>query len=124
MKKESSKKTVGNAVVKERYPKFDLDRGIVASSMRWNVGTVIWYKRLIDASIGLLIIAIAALLFSVFFILKQPVPKLYATSIDGTLTLLPYSKNVKSEEFKTIRERLSLEKKDLELLGVQQKNDN
>lgn len=108
-----------NETKKTLYPRESIDIGIEEDSIRWHINSIVWYKRLIDSIMGLLIVSIICFFISLIFVLKQPLPLLYATSMDGTLYELPYTRTLKDENFNSIRESLVLEKKDIESMGGQ-----
>lgn len=114
---EKTKQTKKNEKKGSLYPREQIRIGIEEDSIRWHINSILWYKRLVDSIVGLLIISCICFFISLIFVIKQPLPFLYATSMDGTLYELPYTRTLKDENFNYIRESLILEKKDIESMG-------
>lgn len=94
---------------REPYPRFELDRGIAAEAARRNIEIIVWYKRLISATLGLLWVAAAFTVLAAIFAWRQPLPQLYASGLDGALMEIPYVRDPRDPDLEALRGGLTRE---------------
>lgn len=110
MQAKSNKREPGGRKAKpERYEVYAIDRGFAAESARRNISVIVWYKRLIDSTLALLAASIVFTLIAIAFASFSPLPKVYASSYDGTLREIDYVRDVRDPKLATLRANLSRE---------------
>lgn len=95
--------------ISERYPRVEIDRSFSAESSRRNIDVIVWYKRLINATLGLLIASCVFTIIAVVFAFAQPMPALYGSSIDGGLRSLQYVRSSSDPNIKNMMQSLVAE---------------
>jgi len=95
--------------IPERYPRVVIDRSFSAESSRRNIDVIVWYKRLITATLGLLISSCVFTVIAVIFAFTQPLPALYGSSIDGGLRRLQYVRSSNDPDIKNMMQSLVAE---------------
>lgn len=91
---------------REMYPRVDIDRSVAAEASRRNIEIIVWYKRLINATLGLLVASIMFTLVAVLFAAIQPMPALYGTALDGALRPISYVRDSKDPRLEELRASL------------------
>ncbi len=94
---------------RERYPVFEIDRSPAIEAARRNIGLIVWYKRLVHATLALLAMSSLFTLMSVYFAWSQPLPKVYATSLTGEVFELRYAREPNLGIMQKAFQRLSAE---------------
>lgn len=105
------KSVAGRKKVKNvAYEVYSIDRGVAAEAARRNISIIVWYKRLIDSTLALLAASIIFTLIAISFASIQPLPKIYASSYDGTLREIEYVRDLRDPKLANLRAGLSREK--------------
>lgn len=113
--KESQKKTPKV----EAYPTEPIARDMGAESSRRNIEIVIWYKRLITGTLGLLALSALFTLLAALFAWRQSPPQVYASAQDGQLYRLEGTKRASPEELGELLKALQSESDYKAALGGQ-----
>lgn len=108
----------GGAVVRERYHREPIDRSFSAESSRRNIEVIIWYKRLINAILGLLVASCIFTMIGVVFAWVQPMPRLYGSAQDGSLRPIEYVRSQADPRLGAMREALSVEDESRKKINV------
>lgn len=95
--------------IPERYPRIAIDRSFSAEASRRNIDVIVWYKRLINATLGLLVASCIFTIIAVIFAFAQPMPELYGSSIDGGLRRLQYVRSSGDPNIKSMMQSLVAE---------------
>ena len=113
VKGQESKKKINKEKVQEDddnfYPVVEIDRSMAIEAGRRNTSIIIWYKRLIDATIVLTIASILFTMIAVIFAFSQPMPDLYGSALDGSLRRLDYVREKSDPRLQTMRSALLTE---------------
>jgi hypothetical protein len=104
-------------VAREPYLRIPIDRSVAAESSRRNVSVIVWYKRLIDATLGLLIASAVFVFISIFFAWTQPAPELYGTASDGGLRAIDYVRSGSDPRLGKMRQDLAAEESSRAILA-------
>lgn len=110
----------GKSIGLEPYPREPLDLGIAAEAARRNVDLVVWYKRLIDSTLGLLAASIIFAAITIIFAWLQPLPKLYGSALDGGLRPIDYVRSSQDPRLTQMRQQLLAEEASRSRLADQQ----
>jgi hypothetical protein len=105
----ANNKKIDTPVLMDAYPKVLIDRGFAAESSRRNIEVIIWYKRLINVTLGLLAATFLFSVISVLFAYVQPLPELYGSALDGGLRQIQYVRKPQDPALATLRSGLSSE---------------
>lgn len=100
---EKAKKEVRKTVIT-----VPLNLSIQEESARRNVDVVFWYKKMIDWVFVLLIVSMGLISLAGIFALNKPFPDVYASTIDGRVYLLEYSRGL-DEKINELREKIKAE---------------
>lgn len=95
--------------LREPYPIFKIDRSFAAEGARRNIEVVIWYKRLINATLALVVVSILFSVMSMAFAFIQPMPMLYGSSADGALRSIEYVREPNDQRLIQLRSGLMME---------------
>lgn len=96
----------GGSEIRESYPKVLIDRGVAAESSRRNIEIIVWYKRLINVTLGLLVATFFFTVISVLFAFFQPLPELYSTALDGGLRSVKFVRTLQDPSLVSLRSGL------------------
>lgn len=97
------------SAVDNRYHTVLIDRGFAAEASRRNIEIIVWYKRLINATLALVVVASFFSIMAVAFAWLQPLPKLYGSAMDGALRPIDYVRSPADPRLATMRAGLIME---------------
>lgn len=105
-------------VVRDPYPRIAFDRSFAMEAARRNIEIIVWYRRLINATLALVVAAGLFSLLAVGFAVLQPPPKLYGSALDGALRQIDYVRKPGDPRLVDYRNALQMEAASLRETGV------
>lgn len=105
-------------VAREPYPRFKIDRSFAIEAARRNIEIVVWYRRLINATLALVAAACLFSLLAVGFAVLQSPPKLYGSALDGALRSIDYVRQPTDPLLADYRNALQMEAASMRETGV------
>lgn len=83
-----------------------------SESQRFNLDSIFWYKKIVMAIYVLLIYSGLMIVIAGVFAVSKPFPEVYASTMEGELYLLDYSRNI-DEKIKTLHNLILVESEDV-----------